>query len=89
MQLSVGETAFTKTKYSALDGQTTVGYVTPDSSFQILSTKASVKLQGEFSIMSERELEDFARLVSDAVTEHRRMLKAAVSKLSNPSPMEH
>ena len=71
-------TNFTRTKYSSLDGKTTVAWQENsglDKPFEILSKPSGVTIRGELQgeISSMDDLQTFARLVSMAWTEHEKL----------------
>lgn len=75
MTFNVGETKFIKTKFSGLDGQTMVGWQEEDSTFEVRVSGAGIWFQGtmKMRIYSMDELQDFARLISEAQHELARL----------------
>lgn len=80
--MQVGNQKFVKTKFDALDGKTVVAYTTEDSAFAIKASKAGVSFQGELTIEDQSELQQFAKLLSDAWTDHRKLVPKLSTTLS-------
>jgi hypothetical protein len=70
---------FTRTKYSSLEGHTVVAHTSPDEQFQLKADKAGLTLNGMFCIESEEDLQEFAKVMSDAWSD-RRKLKVKLAK---------
>lgn len=84
--MQVGQKEFVKTKYSALDGKTTVGFGHED--FMVKANVSGVQFQGTFTLEDDVELQNFAKLLAEAWVEHKRMLAAVTKKLSSSNPAE-
>lgn len=75
MTFEVGETKFVKTKFSGLDGKTTVGWQEEDSTFEVRVTQEGIWFKGDMKmrLSTMGELQDFARLISEAQLEFSRL----------------
>lgn len=73
-------TEFTKTKFDSLDGRVIVSW--SNGTFSVSGSRSGVEFKGEFLIEDAVGLNAFAKLVSDAWTEHRRLVPKIVSTLS-------
>lgn len=80
--MQVGNQKFVKTKYDALDGKVIVAYTTEDSAFTIKASRAGVSFQGELMIEDMGGLQQFAKLMSDAWTDHRKLVPKLSTTLS-------
>ena len=79
---------FNVTKFDSLDGKTIVSYQEDSEEtepFEVRVSRSGMTFKGKLSteICTERELQDFARMISDIWQEHRRL----APKLSS-NPME-
>lgn len=78
---------FNKDKFSALDGKTKVTFTTNSmetgKEFVVEASSAGICFRGESPVISDREqLNEFARLVGDAYTEHRKLVPKIVTSPS-------
>lgn len=66
---------FAYDKYDGLDGKTKISLVTINEpqTFSSISDPQGLTLKGEIVIKSEKELQEFARLISDMWSEHRKL----------------
>lgn len=71
---------FTKTKYDSLDGKTIVGFSTEN--FTLKASRAGVELDGSFFIEDQSQLQAFAKTMSDAWTEHKKLMPKITRTLS-------
>lgn len=79
--MRLGETEFTKTKFEGLDGKVVVSYVSGDSSQEIRATRQGLEVRG-VRVTTEQELDQLAKMVSEAWGEHRRLKPKLVTSLS-------
>lgn len=80
--MQIGKQKFVKTKYDSLDGKVIVAYTTEDSAFSMKASRAGVTFQGELTLESQAELQEFAKLLSDVWTDHRKLVPKLSSTLS-------
>lgn len=70
--MQVGQAVFKKSKYDALDGKVTVSFAS-DGNFMLKASKMGLEFVGEFLLQDEKELQQFAQLVSLAWTERLKL----------------
>lgn len=63
---------FEKTKYDSLDGSTKVRF-TQGEHFYIEASRMGVQFKGELLIESFEQLDAFAKTLSEAYTQHRKL----------------
>jgi hypothetical protein len=69
---------FLQTKYTNLENKTIVAFTEQSGSAHEFSVKCSsqgIWFEGslDFKLSTQKELQEFARLIGDAVTEHRKL----------------
>lgn len=79
--MQVGAHVFIRTKFDSLDGKTIVAF-TADNGFCLRASRMGVEVMGEILIEGELELQQFAQLMSDSWTEHRKLKPKLASSLS-------
>lgn len=70
--MKVGQKEFTRTKYSALDGQTVIRYQEPDE-FHLEARPYGLTITGNFVLETETQLQEFAKLLSEAWQDRRNL----------------
>ncbi len=80
-------TNFIVTKHDSLDGKTTISYTEQSKEaapFTVKVTKSGMRFEGKLvqEIVTERDLQDFAKLVSDVWVEHRKLAPKISTSLS-------
>lgn len=73
---------FLRTKFDSLDGKTVVALTSEDDKFQLKASRSGVMINGELEIEGMQELDQFAKLLSDAWKEHLRLKPKLQSSLS-------
>lgn len=78
---------FLRTKYSALDGKTTISWQEQsqeETPFTVKVTSEGMTFEGKLSgpIITERDLQDFAKMVSDCWQDHRKLAPKITTSLS-------
>lgn len=82
MEIKVAGKLFTRTKFEGLDGKVIVAFTAEDDSFSLQASKMGVEIKGTFLVDGEPELQQFAKLMSDAWSEHRRLKPRIETSLS-------
>lgn len=80
--MKVGEQKIIVTKFDSLDGKTVVGFTSEDSSFSMRASRQGVEVQGVIVLTSQSELQEFAKLMSDAWTQHRKLMPNLTTNLA-------
>ncbi len=81
--MKVGDKEFTRTKFSSMEGHTVVAFdVEGDDLFLLSARPRGLELEGKFELTTEQELQDFAKLISEAWSEHRKLKPKLVQTLS-------
>lgn len=80
-------TDFIISKFDALDGEVTIAYIevsTSDTPFAVKVTKGGLTITGAMDqkIVTEKDLQELARLISDAWQDHRRIAPKIHTSLS-------
>lgn len=75
---------FVKTKFDSLDGKTKVSFAEKESDFQIVVSRSGMSISGKLAgeVTSEKELQAFAKLISDAWALHRTLKPRIVSTIA-------
>lgn len=73
--VQIGDAKYLKTKFTGLDGKTTVGWAEEDSDFELRVTAQGLWFQGTMKtkLSSMNALQDWAQLIGEAWEEHMRL----------------
>jgi len=80
---------FRRVKKSALTGETVVRYSVPSVNFMITASKAGLAFTGEGEVMltDQKDLQEFAKVMSEAWADHRKLVPNLMADLEGQLPL--